>query len=345
VIGAAGKIGAACAADLRERIGDEALHGGLCCALTAMEGELLRLCDEAESARMRGDLNRIIGAGGKRLRPSLAYLCRHADVSRGRARRVVPLMCMLELMHTASLIHDDVADDAAKRRGVASINGSTGKLAAVQSGDFLLAKAMEKLEYYRGTGINETLAAVSAEMCRGELRQLRVRYDAEAQNEAFYYAQIKSKTASLLSASCRTGALAGGLSADATAGLARFGERFGLAFQILDDVLDYKAEESFGRPAGQDLRNGVLTLPVFLCGPARSPSLRRLLSKREKTRREIQSVVEYVRGTGALERAADRIALHCEEACAALATLRKGPVTFALARLAEALLRVERRSV
>ncbi|MDR1573267.1 MAG: polyprenyl synthetase family protein, partial [Clostridiales Family XIII bacterium] len=252
-------------AAVRKQLGDGTLHRGMRKALDATERELLRLCDEAEAERMRGDARRVIGAGGKRLRPALAYLCWHMGAPAGERLRVVPLMCMLELMHTASLIHDDVVDGAAKRRGVASINASSGRLAAVQSGDFLLAKAMEKLQYYRGTGVNETLAAVSAEMCRAELLQQRLRCDADAQNEASYYAQLHGKTASLLSASCRTGALAGGLSDGAAGRLGRFGERFGLAFQILDDILDFEAETVYGRPSGQDIRNGVLTLPVLLC--------------------------------------------------------------------------------
>jgi geranylgeranyl pyrophosphate synthase len=247
-------------------------------------------------------------------------------------------MYMLELMHSTSLIHDDAVDGAAKRRGVATINRSSGRLAAVQSGDFLLAKAMEKLAYYRGTGINETLAAVSAEMCRAELLQQRVRYDADAQNEALCYALIRGKTASLLSASCRTGALAGGLSEAAVRALGRFGERFGPAFQILDDILDYRAERVFGRPAGQDLKNGLLTLPALLCGAGRSEAVRRLFSKRSGAeQREIRRAVRFVREAGGLERAAARVALHCEEACEALAPLRDGPAKRALAHLAETL--------
>ncbi|MDR2355381.1 MAG: polyprenyl synthetase family protein [Clostridiales Family XIII bacterium] len=323
--------------DFRGRIGDEALYRGLRAALTAMEADLLRSCDAAGSARMRSDMKRMIGAGGKRLRPVLAYLCRRADAPAGRTFRAVPLMCMLESMHTASLIHDDVVDGAARRRGEASINASSGRLAAVQSGDFLLAKAMERLEYYRGTGINETLAAVSAEMCRGELRQLRVRYEPDAQDEAFCYAQMYGKTASFLSASCRTGALAGGLAAEAADRLGRFGARFGLAFQILDDALDYRAEAVFGRPSGQDLRNGLLTLPALLGGIGRRERLRRLFMKRNKTERELGFLVAHVRKSGALERAAERIALHCEEALDTLAPLREGAEKHALTLLATGL--------
>jgi heptaprenyl diphosphate synthase len=185
MIGAAGKPNMPREADIREGIGDEALYRGLRAALAATEKELLRICGAAGAERMRGDLGRIVGAGGKRLRPALAYLCRRADAARGEALRALPLLCMLERMHSGSLRHDDVVDDAAKRRGVASVNASSGVRTAVQSGDFLLAKAMEKLDCYRGTGINEMLAAVSAEMCRGELLQQRVRYDADAQSEAF----------------------------------------------------------------------------------------------------------------------------------------------------------------
>jgi geranylgeranyl pyrophosphate synthase len=302
-----------------------------------MEEELLRLCDEAEAERMREDARRVICAGGKRLRPALAYLCWQMGAPAGKRLQIVPLMCMLELMHTASLIHDDVVDGAAKRRGVASVNASSGRLAAVQSGDFLLAKAMEKLQHYRGTGVNETLAAVSAKMCRAELRQQRLRCEPDAQDEEIYYAQIRGKTASLLSASCRTGALAGGLPEEAADGLERFGDRFGLAFQILDDILDFRAEAAFGRPSGQDIRNGVLTLPVLLCKASWPEAVRRLLSKRDKTEGDIRRIVDCVHETDALARAADRIELHCEEARAALISLQNRSEKLALARLAETL--------
>jgi geranylgeranyl pyrophosphate synthase len=312
--------------------------GVLADALAATENELARLCDELSPGRMRDDLKRIIGAGGKRLRPSLAYICRHMRGPGGKSMPIVPLMCMLELMHTSSLIHDDIVDGAEKRRGVAAINRSSGIGAAVRSGDYLLAKAMKRLRYYRGSGISEVLARVSEEMCLGELRQQRARYDADAQTESFYYTQSRCKTAVLLSASCYTGALAGGLPHAEARALGHFGERFGLAFQILDDILDYKAEEAFGSASGRDIGNGVLTLPILLLRDEWPASVRRLLFERNKTKREIRFIVDYVRGTDAPARAARRMRLHCEEACEALSELGSGAEKNALIALAEGLM-------
>ena len=120
-------------------------------------------------------------------------------------------MCMLELMHTASLIHDDVVDDAPLRRGVETIHQTSGRHAAVQSGDFLLARAMEYLHLYRGTGINEALADISLQMCLGEFQQMEHLFHIKAQTQEIYFEQIRRKTAYLLATSCYTGAIAGGL--------------------------------------------------------------------------------------------------------------------------------------
>jgi geranylgeranyl pyrophosphate synthase len=326
-------------AGIRERLGDAALYRRMRDALATMEAELARLCGETPSKRIRGDLERIIGAGGKRLRPALAYICWHMGVGGGSGEnsRIIPLMCMLELMHTVSLIHDDVVDGAEKRRGVATVNASSGVDAAVRSGDFLLSKAMKQLRHYRGEGINEVLAEVSAEMCLGELRQQRVCYDSDAQSEAFYYSQIGRKTAGLLSASCCAGALAGNLPEAEAKALGRFGERFGLAFQILDDLLDYGSETIFGRASGQDIRNGVLTLPILLLRDEWSAAVGRLLRERRKTDCEIRFIVDYVRGTDVVARVAKRIASHCGEARDALSALRASAERSALLMLAEGL--------
>lgn len=173
-------------------------------------------------------------------------------------------MCMLELMHTASLIHDDVVDSADKRRNVPTITATSGRQAAVQCGDYLLAKAMERLSLYRGSGINETLAQVSSEMCFGEFYQQRTLFSLHAQTLETYYDQIRRKTACLLPASCYTGALSGRVSQEKAGYLAKYGEYLGLAFQIKDDILDFCADPGFGKKAGQDLRNGIFTLPILL---------------------------------------------------------------------------------
>lgn len=321
----------------RRELGNEALYARVCRALEIMEHELDRLCRQAPEAAMRRDLLRVVFAGGKRLRPTLAFLCAGAGTPAGPALDPGPLMCMLELMHTASLIHDDVVDGAGERRGVETIHKTSGVEMAVQSGDFLLAQAMQMLSFYRGTGINETLEAVSGEMCRGEFQQQRTRFSLTAQTRALYESQIRRKTSSLLAASCYTGALSGGLSRQDARRLERYGDRLGMAFQIQDDILDFTAPPGFGKQAGQDLRSGVFTLPVLLLKPQIPADLWALMEKRDKTGREVEEILCYVKASGALEEARREAEDLGEQAVQALDGLRGTPERTALGLLARRL--------
>ncbi|MDR0817711.1 MAG: polyprenyl synthetase family protein, partial [Clostridiales Family XIII bacterium] len=289
------------------------------------------------------EASRIITSGGKRLRPSLAAICYRMSKRTCKAATgdssvpILPLMNMLELMHTTSLIHDDVVDHAQLRRGTKTINATSGSAFAVQSGDYLLAKAMRHLHYYRGTGINETLAGVSADMCLGEFQQKRSAFDLNAQSEYLYLLQIKRKTASLLAASCYCGALAGGMNAEKAAALKRFGEYFGAAFQILDDLLDY--EGSPGKAAGQDLRNGIFTLPVLILKDKFPADVRTRLISKDKREADIRCIIDYIETTNAPELTWERIIRLCDEACKALTAFDDCPERDALIQLANSITR------
>ena len=257
------------------------------------------LCEMAACAgdRMSGDLSSVLLSGGKRLRPILAYVCYR--IGGNRSADIVPLMCMLELMHTASLIHDDVVDGAEMRRGKPTLNNQRGDFAAVQSGDFLLAKAMELLHIYKGSGINEMLADVSYNMTLGELAQQSMRYRLELQSIEAYFDLIKKKTALLLAASCWCGAVAGGMGTREALYLFNYGEKLGLAFQMRDDLIDYS--DKSGKLPGQDLRNGTFTLPILRLAETGIPaSYMELLVKREKSNSEVETLLEYVKGSDAI---------------------------------------------
>lgn len=319
---------------IRKKAESDALYWELQELLGGMDKELLSVCD-AEGP-MGAELERIVAAGGKRLRPMLAALCYRMG---GRTDfDIQPLMTMLELMHTASLIHDDVVDNADLRRGRRTINRSRGNAAAVQSGDFLLAKAMERLHIYRGTPINETLAEVSAQMCVGELQQQKLRFDARAQTLDLYLTQIKRKTASLMAASCRTGAIAGGMDIEHAGMLGIYGEKLGMAFQFRDDMLDFSEEAVSGKAAGQDLKSGVFTLPIIRLLETGVPeSVRGLIMKRDKTCEEISRLVDDVRRTDALAYTEKAVREKIGEAVEALQCFPVSPEKSALARLAQAL--------
>lgn len=285
-------------------------------ALKEMEGQLKTLC-RSDQLEMSKNLERVVMAGGKRLRPSLAWTCH--QIGDGKKMEIIPLMCMLELMHTASLIHDDVVDDATTRRGVDTIHTTIGRHGAVQCGDFLLARAMEYLHLYRGTGINEALAEISLQMCLGEFQQMEHLYDRNKQTMENYFQQIKRKTAYLLATSCYCGGIAGGLEKDACEALRNYGEQIGIAFQLKDDILDFTGDKKFGKQIGQDLKRGIFTYPV-LYALKNNPDakMEQLVQKQDKTETEIETLVQYVHDSKGVEQTEFQIRVLSHEAIRAL---------------------------
>ena len=266
---------------------------------------------------MLNELNRVISAGGKRLRPVLALLS--YKISKADGNDVVPLMYILELMHTTSLIHDDVVDNAKKRRGCPTINKTSGDTAAVQSGDYLLAKAMEQLGQYRGTGINEELADVSAQMCLGELEQLKIRFKINEQDMERYFLQIHRKTSSLIAASCYTGALAARMKAYDAQLLKNYGESLGTAFQLRDDLMDFSETGCAGKVAGQDLKNGIYTYPVLCMLDRGVPDyIYKLLENNRINRQQVQQLIDYVKSTNILKETEILIRYYIDDAVKSL---------------------------
>ena len=300
------------------------------------------LCAPRDSTPpMCASLARVIAAGGKRLRPLLAFLCYRLGGS--TALPIVPLMSMLELMHTASLVHDDVVDSAALRRGNRTINSVYGDAAAVQCGDFLLAEAMEYLHLYRGTGINEALVGASRAMCLGELSQLMNRYDIKNQTIERYFQNISGKTAALIAAACQAGGLAGGLPAPQAEKLKEYGENLGLAFQLRDDLLDFSEQPGSGKTPGQDLKNGILTLPVLHLLAAGVPmSVRNLIVKKDKDDGELDWLLGFIRESASFDYTKAVIRQKTAGAVGALRDFPDSAEKTALTELAESL--AERRS-
>lgn len=284
---------------IRSEMKNDLLYGEMRQAILEMEQRLETFCI-SDHLTMTRDLKRIVMAGGKRLRPSLAFVCHH--IGDRDKYEIVPLMCMLELMHTASLIHDDIVDDANVRRNVPTIHAASGRTAAIQSGDFLLGRAMESLHIYRGTGINEALADVSLQMCLGEFQQMKSLYDPENQGIGQYYEQIRRKTAYLLATSCYAGAIAGGLDPEECEALRSFGEWIGVAFQMKDDILDFTGTGSFGKEKGQDLKRGIFTLPVlYAFAEHRDDEMKQLAAKKTKTQQEMNALLQYITDSGGIE--------------------------------------------
>jgi heptaprenyl diphosphate synthase len=222
----------------------------------------------------------LVAAGGKRLRPLLTLAAGHAGRHIGAAPandRVITAAAAVELLHLGTLYHDDVIDEALTRRGGPSVNTRWGNTVAVLAGDFLLASAWEAASSLGGEEARR-LAGTLAAMCRGEALETERLFDVE-RNESDYEEAIAGKTARLLATSCHLGALEAGLDRPLVDALTAFGHNLGMAFQIVDDILDLTgSDEIAGKPTRRDLRQGVYTLPVIR-GLRESAELRGLLGR------------------------------------------------------------------
>ncbi len=245
-------------------------------AIPGMEAGLARVETALRSSVVSDDpfltevASHLITAGGKRVRPAFALAAAATglgDPASGNRADVVSDEVVLgavsvELVHLGSLYHDDVMDEATTRRTVESVNAKWGNLQAILAGDFLLARASE-IAASLGTEVAGLLAATIGRLCEGQVRELRDTYNV-GRTEADYLSSIEGKTASLFASACRIGAIVGDLPRPEIEALTEFGLRFGMAFQIVDDILDVTAtDEQLGKPAGHDLVEGVYTLPVI----------------------------------------------------------------------------------
>jgi geranylgeranyl pyrophosphate synthase len=202
-----------------------------------------------------------LSAGGKRLRPLLVYCCSAAE--RRRERQVEAAAAAVELVHMATLVHDDVLDGAELRRGHPTVFHRLGRDAAVGAGDYLFAQAFAELTESGSPEAVSTLARASLRLSQGEIAQ-GLRAGDLTVTEEDYLQRVQLKTAALFSAACTLGAQLGG-ARNAAAALAEFGELIGVAFQIFDDILDLAGTpEATGKPRGADLRDGTVTLPMIL---------------------------------------------------------------------------------
>ncbi len=221
----------------------------------------------------------LIAAGGKRLRPLLA-LATATGGDRDPTQDDLMGAVAVELVHLASLYHDDVIDEATIRRNVESVNSRFGNLVAIVAGDYLLARSAA-IAADLGTEIAALLADTLGRLCQGQVTEVRSAFQL-ARSRQDYFAAIGGKTAALTATSCRIGALTGELPAAEVEACTEFGRCFGLVFQIRDDILDITATDGqLQKPAGQDLAEGIYTLPALIAldDPDAGPDLRALLGQ------------------------------------------------------------------
>ncbi len=203
----------------------------------------------------------VFASGGKRIRPMLLLLS--ARLAGYQGDRNIGLASVVEFIHTATLLHDDVVDSAVLRRGHESANAVWGNEASVLVGDFLFAKSFSIMVRVGNLEILQNLSDATTQMAEGEVLQLISTCDLDL-DEPRYLNVIQNKTAVLISAACRVGAVLGGLVGDEKEALSQYGMAIGIAFQLMDDALDYVADEAdFGKVKGHDLEEGKMTLPLI----------------------------------------------------------------------------------
>lgn len=263
----------------------------------------------------------IIAAGGKRLRPSLLLLCCGALGYTGTQR--FNLAAVVEFIHTATLLHDDVVDESMLRRGNATANARFGNPASVLVGDFLYSRAFQMMVEAQNMRIMEVLADATNVIAEGEVMQLMNMHNAEL-SEAGYLQVIRSKTAKLFEASARVGAILSGATSTQEEACAEYGQALGTAFQVIDDVLDYAGDAAvMGKNLGDDLREGKTTLPLIAAMKRASPEdaalIRHAIEHGELA--QLENVVRIVRNTGALDIARQAAQLEASRAQAAASRL------------------------
>ncbi|GAA6120235.1 octaprenyl diphosphate synthase [Acidovorax sp. FG27] len=283
----------------------------------------------------------IISAGGKRLRPALLLLACGALGYQGAQR--FNIAAVIEFIHTATLLHDDVVDESTLRRGRPTANESFGNPASVLVGDFLHSRAFQMMVDADDMRIMQILSEATNVIAEGEVQQLMNTHDASL-SEAGYLQVIRSKTAKLFEASTRLAAVLAGSPAAVEDACADYGQALGTAFQVIDDVLDYDGDASeMGKNLGDDLREGKVTLPLIIAMQRGSDAQRQLIRDAIEAGAtdELASVIAIVKETGALDATREAAAAQARLALDAAAQLPDNAHTAALRELASQLL--ERR--
>jgi octaprenyl-diphosphate synthase len=280
----------------------------------------------------------IISAGGKRLRPALLLLICGALGYTGSQR--YNLAAVVEFIHTATLLHDDVVDDSEMRRGLATANESFGNPASVLVGDFLYSRAFQMMVDAGDMRIMQILSDATNVIAEGEVMQLMNMHDPSL-GEADYLRVIRSKTAKLFEASARLGAILAKSDATVETACAQYGQALGTAFQVIDDVLDYDGDPTvMGKNLGDDLREGKATLPLIIAMQRGTDAQRNMIKQAIETGdlSQLSVILSIVRDTGALEASRLAAASEARRAIDALNQLKSSQYKDALLQLASQLL-------
>ncbi len=308
--------------------------------LYALVEDFFRSSFATDNALITEAVRRMLAAGGKRLRPRFTLLA--AEAVGAQAEDHLRLAAFMELIHVATLIHDDVVDGAETRRGVNATAVDFGNRISVLAGDYLFAWIFKNVTADYGHPIPHILSATLADITDGEVLQLRALGEPDTTLDAYVEIAAK-KTASLFSASAECGAIAGGGSPFAVKALRDFGTAYGIAFQMRDDLLDLTADEAtLGKPVGNDLREKKMTVPLVLALAGGDRDFRadveRFFTEPEATPERIAGMVAGIGAQGGLTRTEAVLAGYVERAKHSLAPLGSAPARSELVALADALL-------
>ncbi len=308
----------------------------------------LRRVDDVIRRRLDSDVvlirtiaSYIVGSGGKRLRPALVLLAAEAFGAKPAARH--ELAAVIEFIHTATLLHDDVVDESSLRRGRKTANAEFGNAASVLVGDFLYSRAFQMIVEAGSLAVMKVLADATNVIAEGEVLQLLNAHDADT-DEVKYLRVIRYKTAKLFEAATRVGAIIGGADAAAEAALAEYGMHLGTAFQLIDDVLDYSGDlNEMGKNLGDDLAEGKPTLPLIYAMRAGSDADRAVIRKaiEHGGKADLEGVVSAIHRVGALDYAREQARIEAASATARLDRLPHSPCRDSLLQLS--LFSVERK--
>lgn len=281
----------------------------------------------------------LFGAGGKRIRPAIVFLLARATTP---ADDILPqhrrLAEITEMIHTASLVHDDVVDESEVRRGVPTVHSSFGNRIAVLAGDFLFAQSSWYLANLDNLTVVKLLSQVIMDLAEGEIQQGLNRFDTGLSIEA-YLDKSYYKTASLIANSAKSVGVLSGLPVHQSDDLYTYGRNLGLAFQIVDDILDFTGStEVLGKPACSDLKSGNLTAPV-LYALEEQPYLNTLIDREFAEDGDLEQAIELIRRSSGIERSRSLAMTHAEQAVLSLATLANSEARQALEEIAHYVLR------
>jgi heptaprenyl diphosphate synthase len=298
--------------------------------------ETITRCTATDNADVHAAIGQLLSAGGKMLRPAFVLLAsRFGNPDRSR---IIRIGAAVEMLHMATLVHDDIIDSAPFRRGVATLNATRGPRTAVLVGDWLFASCFTLIADIARTENARALSLMVARICASEIGQSADRFVVHTSRRR-YLRRITGKTAALFALAFYVGAVESGCTGEICARLRRLGYCLGICFQIVDDILDFSpAAAQIGKPTGSDLRHGVLTLPTILALRSDDGSLAKILSRGVLSRRAATRASRMIAVRGGIEAARDEAEVYTRRARRELSRLAAVPAAAALEEIAERLL-------